>query len=255
MGRQESSNLTVRGRKLVLQYTYGSPCGPDADTDSKSLFERDWDNSNYEDEDEYNDRDISDITSETEAEERFQYHDVDIITDDDDDNSDTNKKKKPKSSPMRKSATISFHCERDPLKSLAAVSFIGTDPYQCAYFFEVRSPYACAGSEPVELGGVGPGGVFGIIGLIAVVVYFAGGVVYNRNVAHQRGWRQLPNYGMWAGLGGFMTDMAIILFSSCSKCLPGMGRSSRGYSAIAGRGRRPDDENRLIDNLDEEWDD
>lgn len=249
---QESTNLTVRGRKLVLQYTNGSPCGPDAT--SKTLFGRDWDNTNL-DVDEYSDLDISDYNSVDKENDRFKYHDADII-DNDDDNDDDKESKKPKEDNiLRKSATISFHCERDPLKALAVASFVGVDPSECAYFFEVRSPYACAGSEPVELGGVGPGGVFGIIGLIAIVVYFAGGVVYNRNVAHQRGWRQLPNYAMWAGIGGFLKDMAIILFSSCTRCLP--GRSSRGYSAIAGTGRnrRPDDENRLIDNLDEEWDD
>lgn len=51
--------------------------------------------------------------------------------------------------------------------------------------------------------------------------------------------------------------MFIILTSSCARFLP----SRRGYSRVSlgrehGRGgRRNDDENRLIDNLDEEWDD
>jgi cation-dependent mannose-6-phosphate receptor len=40
--------------------------------------------------------------------------------------------------------------------------------------------------------------------LIALLVYFAGGCVYQRTVMHQRGWKQLPNYALWAGLFGFL---------------------------------------------------
>jgi cation-dependent mannose-6-phosphate receptor len=28
--------------------------------------------------------------------------------------------------------------------------------------------------------------------------------VYSRMVLQQRGWRQLPNYALWAGIGGFL---------------------------------------------------
>ncbi len=49
-----------------------------------------------------------------------------------------------------------------------------------------------------------PVGVFGVIALIAMAVYLAGGVAYQRTVMHQRGWRQLPNYTLWAGIGGFV---------------------------------------------------
>jgi cation-dependent mannose-6-phosphate receptor len=54
--------------------------------------------------------------------------------------------------------------------------------------------------------------------------------------------------------------MVIILTSSCARLMP----SRRGYSRVSlghdngrdrGRGHRNDDENRLIDNLDEEWED
>jgi len=38
--------------------------------------------------------------------------------------------------------------------------------------------------------------------LIALLVYLVGGCVYQRTVMHQRGWRQLPNYSMWAGICG-----------------------------------------------------
>lgn len=40
--------------------------------------------------------------------------------------------------------------------------------------------------------------------LIAIFVYLLGGCAYQRTVMHQRGWRQLPNYGMWAGIGSFV---------------------------------------------------
>lgn len=57
-----------------------------------------------------------------------------------------------------------------------------------------------------------------------------------------------------------LQDMFIIATSSCARCLPGR----RDYSSLSisangnaprGRGGVPDDENRLIDQLDEEWDD
>lgn len=100
----------------------------------------------------------------------------------------------------RKSTTISFLCDHDPIDVRAAVHFVGADPDECAYFFEVRSQHACAGAEPHQPGSVGPGGVFALILLIALVVYFAGGVFYQRTVAHARGWRQLPNHTLWYGI-------------------------------------------------------
>ncbi|KAK6605861.1 hypothetical protein H4I95_05667 [Botrytis cinerea] len=177
----------------------------------------------------------------------------------------------------RKSSIISFHCEKDPLAT-ASASYVGTDPEECAYFFEVRSQAACGGSEPAKQT-VGPGAVFAIIGVIAILVYFLGGVFYQRNVAHARGWRQLPNYSFWASIGDFIKDVFIIATSSCSRCLPthrgyntlsisangnsGDGSNGRGSGRDRGvsaneSGRRnsgSEDENRLIDQLDEEWDD
>ena len=125
--------------------------------------------------------------------------------------------------------------------------------------------------------------------LIAVAVYLVGGCVYQRNVMHQRGWRQLPNYAIWAGIGSFvkvfvltspgllrrlsalrggrgwqgresspgsqpssLQDVFIIATSTCARLVP----RRRGYNQLtAGRGRSSDDENRLIDQLDEDWDD
>ncbi|KAF4627013.1 hypothetical protein G7Y89_g11148 [Cudoniella acicularis] len=197
---QLSSNLTLRGRRLVLQYTNGSPCGDNTKRDDDKKGER------------------------------------------------------------RKSSLISFHCDKDPLATAPSVTFVGTDPDHCSYHFEVLSKDACISAEPAKQG-VGPAAVFAIIGVIAILVYFLGGVFYQRNVAHARGWRQLPNYSMWAGIGNFIKDILIIATSSCARFLP----THRGYSALSisangpsGRGRNgrgPEDENRLIDQLDEEWDD
>ena len=61
----------------------------------------------------------------------------------------------------------------------------------------------------------------------------------------------------------FHQDMFIILFSSCTNSMPSLGRlfgGQSGYHRVGaeprgGRGRDPDheDENRLIDSLDESW--
>jgi cation-dependent mannose-6-phosphate receptor len=150
---QQSSELKLRGRRLVLQYTNGSPCGENKKRSS-------WD----------------------------------------DDEEDGDKKK---SGLRRKSSIISFHCDKDPLAKEALVTFVGTDPDECSYHFEVLSKAACITAEPAKQT-VGPGAVFAIIGVIAILVYFLGGVFYQRNVAHARGWRQLPNYSMWAGIGSFI---------------------------------------------------
>jgi len=142
--RSNSSTLHLRGRRLVLEYTNGSPCDESSSSSS--------------------------------------------------------------SSKRRKSTIISFHCDKDPLSTIAtsSLTYVGSSPDQCSYHFEVLSPAACLTSAPTTAGGVGPGAVFFIIGVIAIMVYFLGGVFYQRNVAHARGWRQLPNYSMWAGIGGFI---------------------------------------------------
>jgi len=230
--RQESSKVQFRGRKLVLQYTDGSPCA--GSNSRRGLAEHK-------------------VSTPDSLFKASKSKDDDEDDDDDDDRFT--------SAHLRKSTTISFHCEKDPMAVQPTTSFVGTDPDECAYFFEVRSQAACGGAEPVKQT-LGPGGVFGIIAAIAVLVYFIGGVMYQRSVAHARGWRQLPNYSMWAGIGTFFQDMFIIATSSCAHLLPGR----RGYHSLSisangngsgprGRSGRPDDENRLIDQLDEEWDD
>ncbi|XMA08489.1 hypothetical protein WAI453_001280 [Rhynchosporium graminicola] len=151
---QNSSELVLRGRRLVLQYTNGSPCS--AEKKKKN-----------------SDRDEGEVETRKDSEVR------------------------------RKSTLISFHCDKDPLATQAAVTFVGTDPDECSYHFEVLSRAACITAEPAKQS-VGPGAVFTLIGIIAILVYFLGGVFYQRNVAHARGWRQLPNYSMWSGIGNFI---------------------------------------------------
>ena len=120
----------------------------------------------------------------------------------------------------RKSAIITFRCDRDPATLGAKMSFIEMDEDECTYVLSVLSQHACAKSEPHKPGSVGPASVFAIIFFVAVFVYIAGGVVYQRTVAHARGWRQLPNYSLWAGMGGFFKVRSI--------------RSARAAGSLAG---------------------
>lgn len=122
------------------------------------------------------------------------------------------------STERRKSTTISFLCDRDPLNTDVSVSFVGVDPDECAYFFEVRSQHACPGAEPHKPGSLGPGSVFAVMLVIAVLVYLVGGVFYQRTMAHARGWRQLPNYSLWSGIWFFFTVRSQ---SPSRPCAPG----------------------------------
>ncbi|KAK1775193.1 mannose-6-phosphate receptor binding domain-containing protein [Copromyces sp. CBS 386.78] len=193
---QESGALTPRGRKLVLQYSEGSPCEPPEDKDDKRKRSRGIHQgaaySKYsDDQDEDRDDDQTDSDSHSDSDKQ---------------NTNASKEKT-----RRKSATISFLCDRSP-DSPTAVSFVGTDPDECSYFFEVRSQHACAGAEPHKPGSVGPGGVFAIIFFIALAVYVIGGIFYQRTVVKQRGWRQLPNYTLWAGIWSFLKVWTVICF-------------------------------------------
>ncbi|GJC89397.1 putative mannose 6-phosphate receptor-like protein C530.09c [Colletotrichum liriopes] len=227
-----SMDIQTRGRILVLQYKNGSPCDK-----SKSKRSQAHSGASYN---KYTDDDDDEAT----ALSSYGNGRKKASTNKDDSESTT----------RRKSTTISFHCDTEQVGGAAHISFVGSDPEDCAYFFEARSQHACPRAEPHQPGSVGPGSVFAIIFVIAVMVYFGGGVFYQRTVAHARGWRQLPNYSLWAGIWSFLSDIFTIATSSCAQLLPGR----RGYSHLSGspsRGRNREDENRLIDQLDEEWDD
>lgn len=180
--------------------------------------------------------------------------DKDSDDDDDDDKPAHTPSHTSPSAIRRKSTIISFLCDKDSLTP-AHVSFIGASPDECTYFFETRSAAACGGAiAPTQT--VNAGGIFAVISIIAVVVYLLGGIAYQRTVMHQRGWKQLPNYGLWASIFSFVSDFAQILCGSCMRFMP----KRRGYNQLSqnggtrGRGRAAE-ENGLIDSLDEEWND
>ncbi|KAI9838002.1 MAG: hypothetical protein M1819_006156 [Sarea resinae] len=172
---QQSSEPVFRGRKLVLNYTDGSPC---SSRTSSGLLDR---------------------TVVTLKEPKKPIDD----DEDDDKSRKGHHKETSKDGIRRKSTIISLLCDRDPLAPKASLAFVGASPDECSYFFEARSQAACGRVNDAQQT-LGPGGVFGVIVLIAVLVYVAGGCVYQRTVMHQRGWRQLPNYSMWSGMASFV---------------------------------------------------
>jgi cation-dependent mannose-6-phosphate receptor len=193
---QSNAELVFRGRRLVLNYTGGSPC-PDLydDGDPKSV----------------------EILG---AREVISGGDVD------DDKSPKLPSKSPsKVSNRRKSTLLSLHCDRDPaLSTHPSLSFLGTLDH-CVYVFEAHSRYFCGGAtSSSEPGSLGPGGVFGVIIVIALLAYLVGGCAYQRIVMRQRGWRQCPNYGVWSGLAGFIKVSCHYAFP----CFRGRGRRRRG---------------------------
>lgn len=184
----QSGNLISRGKELVLQYTGGSPCGKSKKSVDSANFEKrssTHDGASYRDPDYEHDDDNDDATTATRT--------------------GTAKSTKETDEPKRrKSATIFFSCDRDPGATGAQVSFIATDPDECNYVFKAKSQHACAGVEPHKPGSVGPGSVFLIIFAITVLVYLLGGIFYQRTVANARGWKQLPNYTLWASVWAFL---------------------------------------------------
>jgi cation-dependent mannose-6-phosphate receptor len=134
-----------RGRKLVLNYTNGSPC-PSSSDSTFTLKQRKLlgDDDDEEDDDEDDTREDDD-----------DYED----DDDEDDDSDL---APPSDGVRRKSTIMSFLCDRDPVAPSVTISFVGT-PDSCSYFFEVRSPYACGGAATGPDEGLGPASVFGVM--------------------------------------------------------------------------------------------
>jgi cation-dependent mannose-6-phosphate receptor len=208
--RSESLELQSRGRKLVLQYTGGSPCGSTSPSSRRARARR-QDFENMFDGGSVPDIPGGDVDIDDELDDSNGDSDNDDVGYGDERDDDTGAPMAQHmdvggyTSPRRKSATISFLCDREPGSTAATISFVGTDPEECAYFFEARSVHACAQAEPHKPGSVGPGSVFGLIFVIAVLVYLIGGIFYNRAITHARGWRQLPNYSLWAGMWDSIT--------------------------------------------------
>jgi cation-dependent mannose-6-phosphate receptor len=190
---QQSGELVPRGRKLVLQYTGGSPCGVDEKRKDKRAGVHDgakYKSREFKEGDD-DEKDKKDGDKEEDTDKKK------------DREKEKEKEKEKEPTIRRKSATISFLCDHDA-DTPTAISFVGTGPDECAYFFEARSQHACATAEPHKPGSVGPGSVFAIIFFITVLVYVIGGIFYQRTVANARGWRQLPNYSLWAGIWSFI---------------------------------------------------
>ncbi|KAI4210393.1 MAG: hypothetical protein LQ351_006760 [Letrouitia transgressa] len=236
---QVSTEPVFRGRKLSLNYTSGSPCDEPLTRERRKLKDGD-DDDDKDDEDD--DDDHKSHKSKDKDKDRHKDNNV-----------------------RRKSTLISFSCDQNLATGKAHISFIGASPDECAYFFEAKSVAACGGVVEAP-SGLGAGGVFSVMFatllffvnsfIIFLVVYILGGVAYQRTVMHQRGWRQLPNYNVWASIANLLKDLIVIFTSSCARVLP----RRQGYNHLpshgrGGRGSRADDENRLIDQLDEEWDD
>ncbi|KAF3904352.1 hypothetical protein AA313_de0207066 [Arthrobotrys entomopaga] len=171
---------------------------------------------------------------------------------------------------FRKGAIISFTCDRE-LIGPPTISFVGQQN-ECSYWFDVRTSSACATVKQQPLG---PVAIFGIIFLVALLVYFIGGCFYQRTVLHARGWRQVPHWQTWLGALNLIWDSirfcAMSSMNLCGKlCGQGPSRSFGGYTPASGSDGRfgrgatgartdewtdVDDENRLIDQLDDEWSD
>lgn len=145
---QQNDYLVLRGRKLVLNYTNGSPCtgashphplrprelgliNPTPRRPRPALAPKPLDPTKLVDDEEDD-------------------------NDDQDDSGDT-------SPPLtrRKNTVISLLCEREPLAAKAAVSFVAS-PDDCTYIFEVRTSAACPAVN-VEKQQIGPSAVFGVM--------------------------------------------------------------------------------------------
>ena len=156
MFRQQASAPIFRGRKLVLNYTGGSPC-PSLDNPSslkqRKLFQDDGRiEDHFDDDDDEEDDDEDDENDEEDEDDEGE-----------DDDGDDYLTPSPSDNPERRKSTImSFLCDRDPVAPSVTISFVGT-PDSCAYFFEVRSPYACGGAAASPDEGLGPAGVFGVM--------------------------------------------------------------------------------------------
>ncbi|KAH9989302.1 mannose 6-phosphate receptor domain-containing protein [Xylariaceae sp. FL0662B] len=187
---EQSGHLVTRGKELVLEYTGGSPCGKSNKRDALDLEDRSavHDGASYRGSDYEREGDTPSATTTVQA---------------------VKETDEPK---RRKSAIIFFSCDRDPAAGAAQVSFIAADPEECSYVFKVKSQHACASAEPHKPGSVGPGSVFAIILAIAVLVYLLGGIVYQRTVANARGWRQLPNYSLWANVWSFICVRRLLTY-------------------------------------------
>lgn len=107
----------------------------------------------------------------------------------------------------QRSLLISFICDNSLYKKEGEIVFVDNQN-DCTYTVEWTTAYACPVNKPSSHFTFF--GVFATIIAVAVVVYIVGGVIYNRVVQNETGWRQIPNYDLWANAFDFIKDMIII---------------------------------------------
>jgi len=151
----------------------------------------------------------------------------------------------PHQSNFRRTTTLSFQCDREVFQR-AAISFVSA-PNDCSYFFDVRTAYAC---PTVQLQAAGPFAIFGVILLVAMLVYCIGGCVYQRIVLHARGLRQIPHFqAITNAITMFTVSIPSFCLSAYSKIFKRqIGSRQDTYARVA-------DENALIDEADDRWSD
>jgi cation-dependent mannose-6-phosphate receptor len=143
----QQNDLVFRGRKLVLNYTDGSPCGGSSShSSSVSAFDEEY-------------KDVESLTSG--GFRTYSSSDDDEDKDKDKDK-DKEKEKEKEKHGRKKSTIISLLCEADPLAAKAAISFVAASDDECTYFFEARTHAAC-GTIEKEAQQLGPSGVFGVM--------------------------------------------------------------------------------------------
>ncbi|GES96690.1 cation dependent mannose-6-phosphate cargo receptor [Rhizophagus clarus] len=143
------------------------------------------------------------------------------------------------------------NCAGTNYKSTSVVSFICDKTVEgqgqpifisgfrdCAFFFEWRTPAACpTDKKDASKGGWG---VFFTIFIIALIVYFVGGIIYNRMVHNATGMYQIPNWEFWSNACDFLKDMILIIMAQCPVFKP-RRHGGRNY-----RNLPRDEENILI---------
>ncbi|CAB4424849.1 unnamed protein product [Rhizophagus irregularis] len=142
----------------------------------------------------------------------------------------------------KSASVVSFICDKT-VEGQGQPIFISS--YQdCAFFFEWRTPAACpTDKKDASKGGWG---VFFTIFVIALIVYFVGGIIYNRMVHNATGMYQIPNWEFWSNAFDFLKDMILIILAQCPVFKP-RRNGGRNY-----RNLPRDEENILIEEEFEE---
>ncbi|EEB06977.1 cation dependent mannose-6-phosphate cargo receptor [Schizosaccharomyces japonicus yFS275] len=152
----------------------------------------------------------------------------------------------PGSRTIRKSALLSFTCNRDPYTQ-SGISYIG-NLNECAYFFEWKTMIACPTGRKDS--SMGPFGVFGVLTCIGLVAYLVGGCVYQRVVMRATGLQQIPNFDMWYSIFSFVKDMSIAIVASLCTFISAILPFKR-WRARNNLGFYHRTEDSLIDDIDE----